>query len=115
MLGTLLFIAADDPEHLPAGSLEVDEEGSRMNDALCPGLLGFGFHAVAVGEGQLEPGSSVEILAGSTRQGAQLVRDEPAGRARASALARTVSGSRGSSGRSPASGARRIPGMGIET
>jgi hypothetical protein len=36
MLGTLLFIAADDSEHLPARSLEVDEGCGRMNDALCP-------------------------------------------------------------------------------
>src|SRR6516225_3607409 len=48
MLGTLLFIAADDSEHLPAGSLEVDAGCGRVNDALCSERLGFGFHGVSV-------------------------------------------------------------------
>src|SRR6516165_12056648 len=64
MLDTLLVIAADDSEHLPAGSLEVDEGCGRMNDALCPERPGFGFHGVAVGDGQLEPGSSLGGLVG---------------------------------------------------
>jgi hypothetical protein len=62
MLGTLLFVVADDSEHLPAGSLEVDEGCGRMNDALCPERSGFGFHGAAVGDGQVEPGSLLGSL-----------------------------------------------------
>src|SRR5215472_7610515 len=64
MLGTLLFIVADDSEHLPAGSSEVDEGGGRVNDALCPERPGFDFHGVLIGDGQLEPGSSLGGLVG---------------------------------------------------
>src|SRR6516164_4606148 len=64
MLGTLLFVVADDSEHLPAGSLEVDEGCGRMNDALGPERPGVGFQGAAVGDGQLEPGSSLGGLVG---------------------------------------------------
>src|SRR5262249_2138413 len=56
--------ADGDSEPLPGGGLEIDEGCGRMNDALCPERLGFGFYGVAVGDGQLEPGSSLGGLVG---------------------------------------------------